>query len=204
MPCVIDSIPYRSNQAPWLDQQVTTIIDIPSPWRLCLLDQGSPTQHLIFASKGTFQVQIPRQEVGRPQRSEQNMLNMPIRSLALIREVLLYGNDQPWVFARSILPLSSLTGRQRHLRKLGNQALGALLFADPLMRRGAIQISRIKAEALAPLSGVSSSSMSLWAGVRYFISTRNRFWLVRYFYRLFALTISLMAKIGGVSCETTQ
>ena len=44
-------------------------------------------------------------------------LNRPL--LAWIREVLLYGNDeQPWVGAQSIFPLSSLKGKARRLQQL--------------------------------------------------------------------------------------
>lgn len=95
------------------------------------------------ASNGAFRVQILRQRVARPQLPERRLLRMPERHLALIREVLLLGNDQPWVYARSVLPLSSLTGAQRCWRKLDHRPLGALLFADPGMRRGTMQISRI-------------------------------------------------------------
>lgn len=136
----------------WQDYGAIASMKIPLHWRRCLLDRGSLTQHLTAASKGAFRVGILQQRLTRPQLSEQKALNMADRSLALVREVLLYGNDQPWVFARSVLPLSSLTGAQRRLRKLDNRPLGALLFADPSMRRGAMQISRINAGQL-PLLG---------------------------------------------------
>ena len=136
----------------WHDCGVIASMEIPPHWRHWLLDRGSLTQHLTTASKGAFRVSILQQRLMRPQLSEQKVLNMADRSLALIREVLLYGNDQPWVFARSVLPLSSLTGAQRRLQKLDNRPLGALLFADPSMRRGAMQISRIKVGQL-PLLG---------------------------------------------------
>ena len=151
-----------SDEATWHNCNGGALIDIPQPWRSWLLDRGSLTQHLTIASKGAFRVHILRQQVMRPRLSEQGLLDMPNRSLALVREVFLYGNNQPWVFARSVLPLSSLTGRQRRLRKLDNRPLGALLFADPTMRRGAMQISRIKASNLPISAFVSDPGTSLW------------------------------------------
>ncbi|QGX40245.1 chorismate--pyruvate lyase family protein [Permianibacter aggregans] len=48
---------------------------------------------------------------------------------AFVREVLLVGEQQQWVFARSVIPAASLRGPNRELTKLGTQALGSLLFA---------------------------------------------------------------------------
>ena len=81
--------------------------------------------------------------MGVPQLSEQRALELPIRQRALIREVILFGNHQPWVHARSIIPIKTLTGRLRKLRKLDNRPLGALLFSDPAMVRGPIEISNL-------------------------------------------------------------
>jgi len=47
------------------------------------------------------------------------------------------------VFARTVIPASSLRGRLRRLSMLGTRPLGALLFADPGMRRDAPEIARI-------------------------------------------------------------
>ncbi|MGE6794612.1 chorismate--pyruvate lyase family protein [Psychrobacter okhotskensis] len=54
-------------------------------------------------------------------------LNRPL--LAWIREVQLYGNDeQPWVAAQSIFPLSSLKGNARRLQQLKGTPIGYVLF----------------------------------------------------------------------------
>jgi len=59
----------------------------------------------------------------------------------LIREVLLFCDDIPQVFARSLLPLSSLTGEQKALAELGNQSLGQVLFNHPQLQRKKIEIA---------------------------------------------------------------
>ena len=54
-------------------------------------------------------------------------LNRPL--LAWIRDVQLYGNDeQPWVAAQSIFPLSSLKGNARRLQQLKGTPIGYVLF----------------------------------------------------------------------------
>lgn len=108
-----------------------------------LTDTGSLTARLIIQSSSQFKVQLVRQMIGVPRLNECRALGMKRPALALIREVILCGNDKPWVFARSILPLSSLTGRLRHLRKQGTRPLGAFLFSQPQLTRSAIAVARI-------------------------------------------------------------
>lgn len=116
----------------------------PGP-ALCnwLSDKGSLTARLIARSHGHFHVQVLRQQIARPVMSEWRCLGMDRSALALIREVVLCGYNQPWVYARSVLPLSSLTGPLRHLRKQDTRPLGAFLFSQPHLRRSAIAVSRL-------------------------------------------------------------
>lgn len=108
-----------------------------------LADSGSLTARLIAQSGGEFRVQVVRQIIGRPTLNERKVLVMKQSALALIREVILFGRNEPWVFARSILPLASLTGSLRHLRKQNSRPLGAFLFSQPQLRRSAIAVARI-------------------------------------------------------------
>lgn len=114
-----------------------------STLRSWLEDAGSLTARLIAESGGQFRVEVLRQVIALPSRSEQQALGMKRPSYALIREVVLYGHDQPWVFARSLLPLSSLTGSLRHLRKQGTRPLGAFLFSQPRLVRSPIAVAAI-------------------------------------------------------------
>jgi chorismate--pyruvate lyase len=113
------------------------------PRMLCswLDDSGSLTARLIALSGGQFHVAILRQYLALPSREEQQALAMPRPARALIREVILYGRNQPWVFARSVLPLSSLSGKLRHLRKQRNRPLGAFLFSQPHLVRSPIAVA---------------------------------------------------------------
>ena len=103
-----------------------------------------------------------KQEIARPRLAESHMLGLPPGRRAMIREVLLHGRDTPWVYARSIMPMSTLTGRQRRLKRLDSRPLGALLFADPGMRRGSLQPGRVAASSLPWAAGVSQHPEPLW------------------------------------------
>ena len=116
----------------------------PSPsLRAWLLDSGSLTAKLIKLSHGEFRVEVLQQLPARASRSEAFALGIGVHELCLVREVILKGRDKPWVFARSVLPLSSLTGSLRHLRKQGTRPLGAFLFSQPHLSRSPIALSLI-------------------------------------------------------------
>ncbi|MFT7299911.1 MAG: chorismate--pyruvate lyase [Porticoccus sp.] len=114
---------------------------VPKPIRSWLLDRGSLTERLIDASHDQFRVQVINQRMELPLLSECHALGIPSRQHALVREVILYGCDEPWVYARSIIPVKTLTGRLRSFRKLDNRPLGTLLFNDVSMQRGQIELA---------------------------------------------------------------
>jgi chorismate--pyruvate lyase len=112
--------------------------------RQWMLDKGSLTQRLIDHCEGEFAVRLRREEQGKPLRSESLLLGLPECRLAIIREVDLLCRGIPVVFARTIIPFSSLRGRTRSLTGLGSRPLGAMLFQDPTTRRDTVQYARIR------------------------------------------------------------
>ena len=129
-----------------------------APW---LLDTGSLTAHLRRQSAGNFRVQVLSQHWGLPRLSERRLLSMGDRDWGLIREVLLCCHDEPWVYARSVMPARSLTGHLRRLRGLDSRPLGHLLFTDRSMRRIPYEICRLPAAQL-PLEGLPEQEAALW------------------------------------------
>jgi len=103
--------------------------------RAWLGDDGSLTARLMASRRGEFSVQRLHQGWAVPLPSERTLLELPPRQLALVREVALLLDSEAVVFARSVFPVSSLTGSLGHLRKLRNKSLGAILFKHPGMRR---------------------------------------------------------------------
>lgn len=109
-----------------------------------LFDSGSLTAKLQRRSCGELNVEILRQTHSRASLSECSALNIPPHSYCLVREVVLRGpNNTPWVFARSVFPVLSLTGRLRHLKMMGNKPLGAYLFSRPELKRSPMQIAAL-------------------------------------------------------------
>jgi len=113
-------------------------------------------------SNGNFKVKVLSQQWESPRQSESRLLNMRNREKAIIREVALLCYDTPWVFARSVMPASSLTGYLRQLRHFDNSSLGAMLFKDPSMQRHPFELVKIDGDSLCLPDELKQSS-SIWA-----------------------------------------
>jgi chorismate--pyruvate lyase len=109
-----------------------------------LLDPSSLTRRLQLTCGGQFSVVPVSQSWQRPQLNEAQALGVRPHERCFIREVHLLCDDQPWVFARTVIPVRTLTGSRRRLTRLGKKPLGAVLFADPSMRRSQIEIARLE------------------------------------------------------------
>ncbi len=121
---------------------------LPNTIKQWLLDQNSLTQKLVVHSNGHLRVEILQQGIQRLRPSEYRALHLSSHRHALVREVVLYGNNHPWVYARTLIPLSTLKGPLRYLHDLGNRPLGSVLFADPSMRRCGLELAVVKKQHL--------------------------------------------------------
>ncbi len=130
----------------WRSVEQLTNGELPPKTRNWLLDDGSLTGRLIEQQRGVFQVRRLYQGWEVPLPSEQRLLGIPGRQLAIVREVALLQGEQIVVFARSVLPISSLTGDLAHLRRLQNKPLGAILFRNSGMRRSPFELARIQGD----------------------------------------------------------
>lgn len=112
------------------------------PYRPWLNDNGSLTAALKSRCPA-LQVRRLRQGLARPHADERALLGLAPKAYALIREVLLLCDERPLVFAHSVIPRAGLSGPWRSLSRLGNQPLGAALFADPRISRQPLQFRRL-------------------------------------------------------------
>ncbi|HEY9197713.1 MAG TPA: chorismate lyase [Gammaproteobacteria bacterium] len=133
--------------------------------RAWLLDTGSLTRRVQQACAGRFRVRVEMQGWGRPRLDEYRALRLRLGRIALIREVHLLCDERPWVFARTVIPVTTLRGGQRRLAHLGSRPLGAVLFADPRMQRGPVQVARIPRDSAlfaAAAQGLDRRPAEIW------------------------------------------
>lgn len=151
---------FHKQEPNWLDCQKFPRSALPAKDARWLLDTGSLTAHLRRVSQGQFHVEVLFQRWQIPRLSERRLLGMGDRDWGLIREVRLHCHNEPWVYARSVLPATSLVGRLDRLRTLDNRPLGHLLFTDPHMSRDRYEICRVPAMAVG--ASESEQSDGLW------------------------------------------
>ena len=126
-----------SLNARWQNPNAFTIRQVLLDW---LLDPNSLTARLKRNSQH-FEVKVLGQKI-EPCHIQEANEDISAGEQVLVREVLLYCDDIPQVFARSLLPLKSLTGEEQQLAHLGNQSLGQVLFNQPGLTRKKIEIAK--------------------------------------------------------------
>lgn len=127
----------------WQYRRYVRAARVPHTVRTWLYNDDSLTSRLKTSGAGKFRVEVLQQRFARIQRNEERVLGVPHRQHALLREVYLYCGDTRVVYARSVIPLSTLTGRQKRLATLGDKPLGGFLFACPSMQREEIELAEL-------------------------------------------------------------
>ncbi len=144
---VSDSLSRPVRWHHWRRFRTTQIPRALRPW---LLDPGSLTRQLTQLAGGDFRVERLSQSWRRPRLDERLLLGLGHGEWALVREVILWGRGEPWVYARSVLPVRTLTGDLYRLRRLQNSSLGSLLFRQRGLQRTPFQLTCIDARTLPP------------------------------------------------------
>ncbi len=97
----------------------------------------------------------------RPDKSEAKLLGVSPLQKVLLRQVHLMCEDQICVYARSIIPLKTLTGKHRRLKYLRTKPLGEYLFASPGLQRSIVEWSRLETGTLLHRIAMGESRHSI-------------------------------------------
>lgn len=108
-----------------------------------VLEPKSLTQRLRACAQQSFNVNVRRQMIAKGRPAEVRALALKPDAYVRIREVELWVDGEPRVFARTILPLQTCQGEGKALLRLGNRPLGELLFNDSRTYRGPIQWTQL-------------------------------------------------------------
>ncbi len=152
---------YVGSSSGWQEE----LIGVSAITRRWLADQGSLTERISQRCAG-FNVSRVAQRRGQVLLDEAAIAGVAAKERALLRDVYLCCGTRPLVFAHSVLPQTSLTGHWSRLAQLGNRSLGAILFADPLVRRGSLQFRRLDFRHVLyrqAVLGLSLPPRYLWA-----------------------------------------
>jgi len=111
------------------------------PW---LTDRSSLTAKLKCQCH-QFSVQRLFEDWAKPLPSERQKLKLPHTQKVWTRCVLLLCNDNPVVYARTLIPNFTPGNPWLKIQQLGNQPLGELLFQLPNLQRSAFEFSQTQA-----------------------------------------------------------
>ncbi|MBI3229170.1 MAG: chorismate lyase [Burkholderiales bacterium] len=114
----------------------------PQVMRHWLADKGSLTLKL-RARCQQFRVKRLHQQHARCLRDEAGVLGLAYPQQTWEREVLLYCDQMPMVFAHTVVPLAATANDWPLFSALGERSLGTTLFGDPLVQRGKLHFARL-------------------------------------------------------------
>ena len=110
--------------------------NIPEHVSRWLLDNQSLT-HKLKEKYNDFRVNVLSQEQNSPYECELKLLGSITNLKIIVREVELIGSETPVVNARSLIPLTDDT---KDILKIGSRPLGEILFNDPEIKRGHLEV----------------------------------------------------------------
>lgn len=108
-----------------------------------LTDSGSLTRRLQQHNQHGFAVDLLGNSWIKPLMDESLKLNLRLTELSYQREVRLMDGQQANVYARTIVPLATYKAMPYRFNQLGNKPLGEVLFTDPSVKRGDIEVARL-------------------------------------------------------------
>ncbi len=97
-----------------------------------LLEEGPITSRI--KSTESFKLSLIKDQIEKVNTIETSFLGKEIGQVK-IREVILYGDEQPRVFARSIIPVKTIQDGFSKLGELGTKPLGDILFEREVFKK---------------------------------------------------------------------
>lgn len=125
----------------WTTWQPPLLQALPASLRWWLTDSGSLTRLLQQACEQDFSVNLLHTSWQRPLPDEALLLRQHPARCLFQREVHLLDGDQPQIYARTLVPVKTYQAMRARFKALGNQSLGEMLFTDPSLKRGPIQVA---------------------------------------------------------------
>ncbi len=132
-------------------------LDLPAQQSDWLLHLGSLTERLQLL--GELRVVRLYEGDGQLAADEALFLGLPPHASCQIREVLLEVDQQPFVYARSVLPASSLEGANQELASMAERPLGSELFRDPVATRQQLDACFLPREQLPKTLDISDTTL---------------------------------------------
>lgn len=126
-------------QIPWQNTVPDTLKTEPSNIQEYLLFQGSLTQKISDESGNKFSLTVLANDWQILCPDESEALNLDKDVQGFVREVLIYADKSPVIYAKTVFPAETLDETNAALKTLGNQSLGDILFKSDKSSREYIE-----------------------------------------------------------------
>ena len=130
----------------WQDKSAIDIATIDRRLGASLFQTGSLSRYLQAQCRGAFRVQPEAETWQRPLPDEAARLSQSADETAFIRAAWLKSGEQRLVYARTVIPKTTLARTGDRLTRLGARPLGEVLFAEGA-RRSPLRYARLPPDA---------------------------------------------------------
>ena len=130
-----------------------------------LFNSESLTKRLIRLSRNQFSLKRLSEQKQKIREDECGILEVGYPSLKQVRQVVLEGQGQAWIYARSIILSKGEDLRGNLFQAIGNKPLGSVLFQKDVFERSKIEITKYPREFLP----IDYRHFDLWARRSVFI-----------------------------------
>ncbi|MDF2867090.1 MAG: chorismate--pyruvate lyase [Gammaproteobacteria bacterium] len=127
----------------WQSYKSISMASMPEAVRERLLDSGSLTCYLEQHAQKSFNVEVVNTGWLYAKPSEVQYLGIHPREKIWVREVFLRCDRNIKVYAWSVFPESTITGKYKGLQRLGSKPLGKILFNQSNVIRSEFEIAQI-------------------------------------------------------------
>lgn len=135
----MDETLFTPRPITWLSDTDDLVPDNVLSW---LYEQGSMTKRLAQHCQRVTVVPYTQRYVTPDVLSEDEAHSLPVSEYYWLREVIMFGDNIPWLLGRTLIPQETLTGEDQQLVDLGAVPLGRYLFSHDNLSRDYIQIGQ--------------------------------------------------------------
>ncbi|AFH93542.1 TPA: chorismate lyase [Providencia stuartii] len=135
----MDETLFISHPITWLSEDDDLVPENVLDW---LHELGSMTKRLEQHCQRVTVVPYTQRYVTQEALSEEEAACLPVSEYYWLREVIMYGDNIPWLLGRTLIPQETLTGEDRKLIDIGAVPLGRYLFSHDNLSRDYIHIGQ--------------------------------------------------------------
>lgn len=163
----------------------------PSPWVKSWLEQTTPLTTRLERLTGEARLSVLKQEILSVNWWDTHVLKIQKGQL-LLREIMVSTGNEPWWYARTLIPMKTLQADKDFFDRLKHEPLSSLIYEEPRVTRQ-ITYYPINAETIEYhwLSAwFTCSEPILWTRLSTFVFEKQfRFFLVEIFLSKVFLTV---------------